>query len=87
MKDSDWSLPTCMSLKWLQIGPIVGYITKIVKIVGFSEEFLVQILQLIEELKQAFGASISTKDWIDQEMAQRLLEKVWISFEKKNETV
>lgn len=35
-----------------------------------------QILRLIDELKEAFGASISRKDWIDEEMTQRLLEKV-----------
>ena len=34
------------------------------------------ILQLIEELKEAFGSSISRQDWIEEEMTLRLLEKV-----------
>lgn len=34
------------------------------------------ILQLIDELKEAFGSSISSQDWIEEEMTHRLLEKV-----------
>jgi len=31
---------------------------------------------LIDELKEAFGASINNQTWIEEAMAQRLLEKV-----------
>jgi hypothetical protein len=33
-------------------------------------------LQLIDELKEAFGASIARQKWIEEEMTLRLLEKV-----------
>lgn len=36
----------------------------------------VKILRLIDDLKEAFGASISQQAWIEEEMTQRLLEKV-----------
>ena len=37
-------------------------------------------MRLIDELKEAFGASIARKEWIEEEMTVRLLEKVTIFF-------